>query len=74
LVLCNHVKSKQILRDLLDFLNDDDVGEIAAAGFDIVLRESEEVYGMLQITDIKHFIFRMLFMEFHISKAYNFTN
>ena len=43
LVLCNHSKSKQALRDLLEFLNDDNVGEIAAAGFDIILRESEEV-------------------------------
>ena len=47
LVLCNHAKSKPSLRDLLEFLNDDEVGEIASAGFDIILRDSEEVrnYG-----------------------------
>ena len=43
LVLCSHKKTKDVLCNLLQFLNDDEVGGIAAGGFDIILRDSEEV-------------------------------
>ena len=43
LVLCGHEKTKEILNELIRFLGDDHVGGIAAAGFDIILRDSDEV-------------------------------
>ena len=55
-MLCNHKQSKQTLRDLLEFLNDVDVGEIAAAGFDIILRESDEVTAIYTYNFAIHYV------------------
>nr|XP_018666798.1 MMS19 nucleotide excision repair protein homolog isoform X2 [Ciona intestinalis]XP_026689740.1 MMS19 nucleotide excision repair protein homolog isoform X2 [Ciona intestinalis] len=43
LVLSNHPDSLIFIKNLLYWMGDDSVGEVAAAGFDIILRESNEV-------------------------------
>ena len=41
LVLCNHRETDGLLDKLLHCMSDEDVGQMASAGFDLILRESE---------------------------------